>query len=272
MNPTSATLTPSPSDAAGTSTDRVSDLIQKLVAAATAEVESAAERARAQAQIEKAQLQQTIDRLRDELQSERDRLKAISEQLAAARANTTKLEEQLEAERTEKARFAATLETVRLVVSGTDVELHGAAPNPAVPADVAEADDDVTDEELDLDETSDLELVDGSAAAFHAVDSSSEPYDEDGAGHLTQLLAQIEEIYRSDLKSAEGTSEVVARLAANLAYARDAYARRIDSAEGGDAGPFDRALSTLLMDRSDTPFGRHLAMALRSSTATSAAP
>src|SRR5205809_170998 len=47
LSPTPGTL----SEPAAASGDRVSDLIQKLVAAATAEVESAAQRTRAQAQI-----------------------------------------------------------------------------------------------------------------------------------------------------------------------------------------------------------------------------
>src|SRR5207247_2386813 len=151
------------------------------------------------------------------------------------------------------ARFAATLETVRLVVSGIDRELHPTDPAPSR-LHVAEADDEPTREDTDQEVV--LDDVDGDADSTHRTRAD---------GHLIQLLSQIEEIYRSDLKLAEGTSDVVARLAANLEYARDAYARRLGSGENGDGTEFDRQLAALLQARSDTPFGRHLAMAIRGS-------
>jgi Tfp pilus assembly protein FimV len=232
--------------------DRVSDLIQKLVAAATAEVETAAQRARAQAEAEITELQRTLDRTREELQAERDRLTSMANELSASRAAAARLGEELNAERTEKARFAAAIETIRLVVSGVDAELHSVVPAPAATT-VAEADDDGIDNEPGLDDRG--ESRDASIDDFAADD------------HLSQLLSQIEEIYRADLKSAEGTSELVARLAANLEYARDAYASRIesdiDSEESDDLAQFDRRLAALIDARSGTPFGRHLEMAIR---------
>ena len=246
MSLTTATGPFSPPAPAGNPSDRVSDLIQKLVAAATAEVESAAQRARAQAEIEITELQRTVDRLREELQAERDRLKAVTEELSAARAGTTRLAEEVQAERTEKARFAAAIETIRLVVSGVDAELHS-ADSGAVAAEVAEADDEPRRDEIPLSED-------------ESGDASIEDLADD---HLSQLLSQIEDIYRADLKSAEGTSELVARLAANLEYARDAYARRIEPLESHDAAQFDRRLAALISARSNTPFGRHLEMATR---------
>jgi hypothetical protein len=263
LSPTPDTLP----ETAAPSGDRVSDLIQKLVAAATAEVESAAQRTRAQAQIEISELHRTIARLRDEVQAERDRLEAASTELVLARAAASQLKEALEAERHEKACFAATLETVRLVISGIDPEGHRPDPNPPPPtAHVADADDELTDSEFDAD----LDLAEfqsGDPVVATRQSLAADIPDRGGAsqsaavGHLGQLLAQIEEIYRSDLKLSEGTSEVVTRLAANLAYARDAYARRLD--DGDDVTQFDRHITALRDARSSTPFGRHLAMALR---------
>jgi len=230
---------PPAADTPATPSDRVSDLIHKLVAAATAEVEMIA-------------LRRTIDSLRHEVQAERDKLKAVTEQLAEAQTAAAQLNEELDAEKTEKARFAATLETVRLVVSGIDGELHPTDPAPSR-VHVAEADDELTEEDIDREVV--LDDVDADAESTDRTESG---------GHLIQLLSQIEEIYRSDLKLAEGTSDVVARLAANLEYARDAYARRLGGDEDGTQ--FDRQLAKLLESRADTPFGRHLAMAIRYSS------
>jgi len=244
-----------PLEAPGHPSDRVSDLIQKLVAAATAEVESAAQRARAQAETELAELRGTIDRLRQELEDEHDRQQSAIAELSAARADAARLAGELEAERTDKARFAATLETVRLLVSGIDAEVHSAHPAPA-PIAVAEADDELTREEIDRDE-----VLSGNSPSAASSSENAGPDD-----HLTQLMSQIEDIYRADLASADGTSDVVARLAANLEYARGAYAGRIASEQCGDVREFDRELAALIDARSDTPFGRHLAMAIRSMT------
>jgi hypothetical protein len=262
---------PRPVDAPANSTDRVSDLVQKLVAAATAEVENAAQRTRAQAQIEIGELQLTIDRLQQQLHEEHDKLKAASVELTLARATASQLKEELEAERAEKARFAATLETVRLMVSGMDPEPHCADPTPPSTMPLAEADDDLTDDDdagrapLPEFRTADAALATShrsTPAAPAAGTGTGTASAFDTNGHLAQLLGQIEEIYRSDLKLAEGTSEVVARLGANIEYARDAFARRLDSTDVGDAALFDRHLASLLDARSGTPFGRHLAMAV----------
>jgi hypothetical protein len=265
------TLSSPPQTAGGPAhpSDRVSDLIQKLVAAATAEVESAAQRSRVEAQGEIAQLQRTLDRLRDELQAERDWLKVASTELTLARETASQLREELEAERAAKARFAATLETVRLLVTGVDPEPHGPDPGQRPAVHAAEHHDDLSGSETLADPAfAEFQAVDLKLAARQPLPSAAAPPSgaaspPDSTGHLAQLLAQVEEIYRSDLKSAEGTSEVVARLAANLEYARGALARRLGSADGDDAALFDRHLSALINSRSGTPFGRHLAMAVR---------
>lgn len=265
LSPTPGTLP----DTAATSGDRVTDLIQKLVAAATAEVDSAAQRTRAQAQIEISELHRTIARLRDDVQAERDRLEAASTELVLARAAASQLKEELEAARHEKACLAATLETVRLVISGIGPEVHGPDPTPPPTAHVEESDDELADSEFDADlDLAEFQAGDPVVAAGQSLTADDMPdrgaVPQSGAtGHLAQLLAQIEEIYRSDLKSSEGTSEVVTRLAANLAYARDAYARRLDSADGEDVTQFDRQVAALRDTRSGTPFGRHLALAFR---------
>jgi hypothetical protein len=261
----STTDMPQTADPAPTASDRVSDLIQKLVAAATADVESAAQRARAQAQVEITHLQKSIDRLRDDVQAERDRVKIASRELDLARATAAQLKEELNAERGEKARFAATLETVRLLVTGIDPE-QGPDPTPLPAVDISEADDESGHRDAEAALVAEFTSGDLTLAATQPRAVVATPADAATAGHLAQLLGQIEEIYRSDLKLAEGTSEVVARLAANLAYARDALARRLDSTDGDDAATFDRHVAMLIDARSGTPFGRHLAMALRFGT------
>jgi hypothetical protein len=248
------------------STERVSDLVQKLVAAATAEVEAAAQRTRAQVQVEIAQLQRTIDRLRAELQAERDKLTTATEELTLARASEALLQAELDAERIEKARFAATLETVRLLVTAADSDLRGPDPTPLPDTHIAEAHDELSDGEPAIDpEFAEFQSDDLTPSNRTYVSDRPDLHGTshgDTTSHLAQLLGQIEEIHRSDLESAEDPSDVVGRLVANLAYARDAFARRLDSIDGGDA-LFDRHVARLLETRSSTAFGRHLAMALR---------
>jgi hypothetical protein len=259
---------PNTVDAPALATERVSDLVQKLVAAATAEVEAAAQRTRAQAQIEITQLQRTIDRLRDELQAERDKLTRAERELTDARAAASQLKDKLDRERADKARFAATLETVRLLVTGVDPEQQEPDPTPPPSVHVAEAHDELSATETAADPDDSAEFQSGDLTVPTA-DRDAVPHGEH-TGYLAQLLGQIEEIYRSDLESAEGTSEVVARLAANLAYARDAFARRLESTDDADLTLFDRHIARLLETRSATPFGRHLATALRSAVSNGA--
>jgi hypothetical protein len=259
---------PQTADPTATSTERVSDLVQKLVAAATAEVDAAAQRTRAHAQVEITQLQRTVDLLRTELQAERDKLTAAVQELAVARATTKQLTEDLESERGEKARFAATLETVRLLVSGIDPEHQGPDPTSRPDTDAAEADDDLRERTSDA-AFAEFESGDLPVPLNRVLTPVAAPQEPGGASsddtsrHLAQLVGQIEEIYRSDLDSAQSTSDVVGRLAANLAYARDAFARRLESADARDAQLFDRHLARVLEMRSGTRFGRDLAMALR---------
>jgi hypothetical protein len=255
---------PNTADAPALSTERVSDLVQKLVAAATAEVEAAAQRTRAQAQIEITQLHRTIDLLREEVQAEHDKLTIAERDLTRARASASQLKEELDRERAEKARIAATLETVRLLVSGPEADQQESEPMPLPAADVAEAHDELTATEAGAESDDSADFPAGDLMSRTAIRDAAAH--ADGTGYLAQLLGQIEEIYRSDLESAEGTSDVVARLAANLSYARDAFARRVEAAEDGDAALFDREIARLLEARSGTPFGRHLAMAIRSAS------
>jgi chromosome segregation ATPase len=259
---------PQTADTTATSTERVSDLVQKLVAAATAEVEAASQRTRAQAQVEITQLQRTIDQLRAELQAERDKLTAAAQELTVARASTLQLTEELESERAEKARFAATLETVRLLVSGIDPEHQDPDPASRPYRHTAEALDELGERapDADLGEFHSGDRPGPANRALTAVGAPSEPGNashDDMTRHLAELVGQIEEIYRSDLDSAESRSEVVGRLSANLAYARDAFARRLESVDGRDAQLFDRHLARVLEMRSGTPFGRDLATAVR---------
>ncbi len=253
---------PNPVDAPALATERVSDLVQKLVAAATAEVDAAAQRTRAQAQIEISQLHRTIDRLRDELQAERNKVTSAERELTLERAGAAQLKDELERERAAKARFAATLETVRLLVTGGDPDQQDPDPTPLPSTHVAEAHDELsaTQTPADREDSAEFQSAD---LTIRTASRDAGPHGEH-AGYLAQLLGHLEEIYRSDLESAEGTSDVVARLAANLAYARDAFARRLESSDDADVTLFDGHVAHLLEARSGTPFGRHLAKALRS--------
>lgn len=279
--PMDTTSTPNPS------TDRVSDLVQKLVAAAATEAESAAERARTDAE---RRLQVEIDRLQGELRDEREQLMATREDLDVVRMNLALVQRELEEEQAEKAMLLSALQNVRRAVS---FDGGGARPDPPGPPtpDNRPADDDRTDDkpatapelagllELDAVMTPGPEGLDRPAQAHRPLKlvnktlvATAESHLALGpADHVAQLLAQIEDVYRSDLKSSFATSDLIARVEANLNYAREVFARRLDPAQSLDTTLFDRQLAVFLAARADSLFGRHLAIASKPQAASATA-
>jgi hypothetical protein len=321
MTPTLTTQKDGPIETTGTpdiSTDRVSDLVQQLVAAVATQAENAAQRERARAEAERRH-QIENDRLQAELRQEREQLTATRDTLGVARANLVSLQtvqtelqgelrqqrEQLTATREELGVVQANLVSARRELAEQQAEkavLLGAVmnvrravksaaggtppdpPDPPTPgkrpADVDRIDDaPVTDPDfatllsLDAVMALDLEGVQTPAQAplklvNKTLVAAVEPRPTLGPGdHVAQLLAQLEEVYRSDLKSAVGTTDLVARLKANLNYAREVFARRADSAQSDGTSLFDRQLAVFLAARADSPFAHHLAIASKAPAA-----
>ncbi len=79
--------------------------------------------------------------------------------------------------------------------------------------------------------------------------------------YVKQLLDQIESIYWADLGASMGPADIVGRLTENLRHAHDAFSRRLTSGNTAETLVFEQHLTTLLDSKSETSFGRHLAIA-----------
>jgi hypothetical protein len=177
------------------------------------------------------------------------------------------LRQQLEAEQSERTRLTAAVQSVQRALSLADV----AQPAAAAPAQAATPQNDVqpaaapaaavreefaAEPEIHVIEpdtpapTRKLELV---ASASDAPEPRPELVE-----YIRQLLDDVEAMYWADLESARGPSDVVARLTANLKYARDVFARRLEASDAGQINLFERQLMALLDTTSETSFGRHL--------------
>src|SRR5712692_4947874 len=157
----------------------VSSLVEKLVAAATAEREAAVKRTRAEADIDIAQMQALVIHLRSESEFQREEI--------------SRLQERLEAEKAKNARLAAAFEAVQRAASF--VEPIEPALRPASPAPQ-------TSEHTTPAESRPLKLVSTTSGA--ASDPALVEY-------VKQLLDQIESRYWTDLGAAMGPADIVDR-------------------------------------------------------------
>jgi hypothetical protein len=245
----------------------VSALVEKLVSAAEVETEAAVERTRAAAQAQ-AQIQITEARaLVTQLQAE------VEDQ----RAEVSRMRQQLDVEKAAHSRLAAAFQTVQRAVSLAGPVDPG--PEPTSPTSPAPRKPDSNRERRGAHdserESADLRSVD---AAMEAAETSAlmSPVNRplklvsttSGAElhpelveYVKQLLGQIESIYQADLGAGMGPADLVARLTENLRYAHDVFGRRLASTSGGDMTLFDDELTRLLDAKSETSFGRHLAIA-----------
>ena len=79
--------------------------------------------------------------------------------------------------------------------------------------------------------------------------------------YARQLLDNIEAVYAADVASGLMPDDLVARLAENLTYGAEVFARRLGSAAVPGTSVFDEQLMIVLQTRGDVSFGRHLAVA-----------
>jgi hypothetical protein len=197
-------------------------------------------------------------------------LQAAQSELKAARAEVTGLKHQLEAEQAERTKLVAALQTVQRAVAFAD-SIQPATTAHAAPIEIGEAGGARTGEvgaagaEL-------ASLAAATQAAVEEPDAShlrlvTNPPRADTGSHpelldyVTQLLAEMEAIYWADLRSEGNAADVVDRLAANLRYARDMFARRRAAYDVGDATLFEEQIAMLMDRKPETSFARHLAIA-----------
>lgn len=277
-----------------TSAAAVSELVEEFVAAATSDREAAVQRARSAAQVEMARLQGLIGDLQAESQIDRDKLKTAREEIDAERGLRVRAEAacqgarevceqtasrfqaqlqamhiELETEKAERAKLVAALQTVQRAVSFAEPIDPTPKPTrplvPRSPSEDRESAHTTRTIEPAPPANSPLELVDNTSV-------SEAQADPDLIEYAKQLLDEIEVLYWADLDARRQPADVVDRLIANLRYAHDAYARRCDSAAIGETTLFERHMTKLLDTKSETSFGRHLAVAAYECATSSNSP
>jgi hypothetical protein len=78
---------------------------------------------------------------------------------------------------------------------------------------------------------------------------------------IDQMLSQVEEMYKVDLKSGRLPMAVVDALTANLRYAREAFVARSPLDPEHAKAVFEQQLTVMLDLNGATEFGRHLSIA-----------
>jgi hypothetical protein len=235
------------------------DTARQCVADVKSEADAAAQRARLEAQTEIADLRSMVDRLRVDLQTRRDRFQVTDEPLdrggaeqstfdarlqprslsiAPYRSQLIALREELEASRTECLDLARQLEVEKAARSRT-VASAAEAVDPAHPP------------------SRDTSTI-ATASDAHAVTGG---LDFDPSDYARQLLDNIETVYAADVASGLMPDDLVERLAGNLTYGAEVFARRVGPTAGPGTSAFDEQITNVLQTRGDVSFGRHLAVA-----------
>jgi hypothetical protein len=202
-----------------------------------------------------------LETARAELQGVRSELQAARADLEAFRTERAAARQQLEAAQAERVKLHAALEAIQSAVGL--VESDGSAPAapgdgvvqgaPATPAGSTHVTA-VPASRAAAPVSRSLKLVSQAPAP-------SPDWNPELVEYANSLLDQIEAAYWSDLESARSAVEAVDRLTENLRTARDLYARRSDSTGSAESPLFRQRLIALLNTRSETSFGRHLAIA-----------
>jgi hypothetical protein len=103
--------------------------------------------------------------------------------------------------------------------------------------------------------------ADMSATAASDAQTGIDAWCFDPAEYARQLLDDIEAVYAADVASGLMPGELVERLAGNLTYGADVFARRLGFVSMPAGSEFEEQLATTLVTKGATPFGRHLAVA-----------
>jgi hypothetical protein len=225
------------------------DTAKKRVAEVKSEAEAAALRARLEAQTEIADLRSMVDRLRIDVQTERDRSQFTDEPFGTGAEQPTRdapLKPPLSA-----ASYGSRLLALREELDASRTECSDLA------------------RQLDVEKAHRARLM----AGVQAIQDPSTAATPSAAPHVTgglhfdppeyarQLLDNIEAVYAADVASGLMPDDLVARLAANLTYGAEVFARRLGSAAVPGTSVFDEQLMIVLQTRGEVSFGRHLAVA-----------
>jgi hypothetical protein len=236
------------------------DFIQKLVAAAVADIEEDALRRSSDAQTE-------IDRLRAQISALEDGRQTVAVELALAREEAALLRGQLSTEESKVARLKAAIETVQRAVhlaESVDRETGDAIAKPVNDA----TRDAPSREHVPVKTVSESAPPPTPAPRAESRTSSTDrpaaaAADSDGGlAELARSLAvEIERAYHEDVAEGLNPTELVARLAENLRIARETFASQLGASDTDAARLIDQQLTELLDGKSNTELGRRLAIA-----------
>ena len=281
------------------------DLVDKLVAGARAGADEAAREARAEAQIEIAGLQgelaalkNAIDGLKEDLELERDRVKAISAQLDlevagrvraeserdearrvsqqaasaaesqarelraesdARRAELALARQQLDAARAERSRLIATFDSVQRVLSlGQSVDGPDAQ---EAGRDLVRPEDGAPKDASPQNSIESAPSVAGPAAGPSDAPGPDVEPNPEVIDDVRRVLEQVEAMYSADVNAGRSPMDVVDSLTASLRYARDVIVARWEPGDCDAEAAFDQQIAVLLELKAGTTYARHLSIA-----------
>jgi hypothetical protein len=226
----------------------VAGAIDTLVRSATAEANAAAEQARAQTQIETAELRAEMT----QCQSVIDRLQA---DLSLAR-------QQLDAAMAERAKLMATFELVQRALSlrtSGDREVEDAGCDAVMrPGPLQEVRTESSVVVPALAGLASRPVAETQVAVGQADPEASED--------IKQVLEQVKAIYDLDVKSDRSSVELVDLLTTRLRQARDVILARSNLSERDAIALFEQQIDVMLDLMAGTSFGRHLSISAYAAT------
>lgn len=283
----------------------VSDLVDVIVAAAHRDTDAAVRQARVEAQVEIGRLVDLTGRLTAELQAERDQLKMageainaerglraraeaacreaerdranLSAQLAAhseaaqaeletGRALVAELRRQIEAEKVERAKLFAVVQTVQRAVSPAETTATGSLASAVNPHELL-LHTDRAPVPMSLTGPAQIlaqpQVIVKEARATEPANRQTAPeklWNPALVALTERLFEEIERAYTLDVQANLTPADVVDRLLANLRIGH-ADLRRSCSSDAEASGLFERQMMMLLDSKAATTFGRHLSIA-----------
>jgi hypothetical protein len=272
----------------------VSQLIDKIVAAAAADAEALVQQVEGRARTEAAEAQALVQRLQDEVGSGQEQLRIVrekleAEQAARARADAAAKDAQLAHEQARAALDAqlrsrdAELQTTRTEISRLQERLAAAQAESATVSATLDALRSAVQGAMLLTAAQPPAAAPGRATSAHAAGGSAarpSATAPPAAAHATRapvadgrltelpanryasaLLKSVEAMYEQDVKAALPSADIVKRLTDNLRYASQLFAERLRSDPAADQSALTDQIAKLVSARSTTAFGRDLAIA-----------
>ena len=177
-------------------------------------------------------------------------LEALRAEAARHRAEVSRLQQHIDAEKAERARLVAAIQ--RAVDPGE--------PPPPVPHAKAHSSPGASPSGAVA--TSMPAPTQGSVeAAAQPESATAESEHPELVAYIEHLLTTLDAMYAADVSARKTSADLVNRLTQNLRSARTVYRNYVGASEGTELTLFDRQLTRVLANPDDTSFARHLGIA-----------